>query len=251
LERRLSPVFHLPEVKSIIVIGVPYTPVSDEVSPILAAPGDQFAGLISTMALSRDYHKTVRELLTELAGRINPARYKILVDSSALVEREWAVKAGVGFWGKNCCVISPSKGSFFYIGLLLTDLEISVKTDTVPQKCGTCTQCIDACPGKALTPYHVDYKKCISYITQKCGALSAEDEIIMGSHVYGCEICQRVCPYNKEAACGYPPVNLNRLINMTEDEFAAACGNTVMGWKGLKILKRNAQAVFKTVYNRG
>ena len=202
------------------------------------------------MALSRDYHQTVRALLNELAGRLQPAKYKILVDSGGLPEREWAVKAGLGFWGKNCCVISPSKGSFFYIGLLLTDLDISDKTDSVTRTCGDCMRCVDACLGGALAPYRLDYKKCVSYITQKDGDLSPEEELIMGRHVYGCDICQRACPYNKYVAGEYPAASLGRLINMTEDEFVKYCGNTVMGWKGIKILRRNANIVFKTAYNR-
>jgi len=250
IERRLSPALHLPQVKSVIVLGAPYAPACEEIRPILASAGDPYTGLISSMAIGRDYHKTVRALLNELAGRINPGKYRILTDSSGLVEREWAVKAGLGFWGKNCCVISPSKGSFFYLGLLLTDLPISVKTNTVPSACGTCARCVNACPGKALAPYHVDYTKCVSYITQKDGVLSAVDEMRMGRHVYGCDICQRVCPYNVGVAGEYPAVNLNCLADMTEAGFERMCGNTVMGWKGLVILKRNARAVFKTVYNR-
>jgi len=251
LERRLSPAVHLPGVKSVIALGVPYAPARGEISPLLAAPGEPYTGLLSSMAVGRDYHQTVRELLTELAGRIKPLKYKIFVDSGGLVEREWAVKAGLGFRGKNCCVISASKGSFFYIGLLLTDLEISVKTDIVPQGCGTCARCIDACPGSALSPYRLNYKKCVSYITQKDGTLSAEEELAIGRHVYGCDACQRACPYNKAYAGEYPSVGLNYIMNMTSDEFAVCCNNTVMAWKGLKILKRNAAAVFKTAYNRG
>ena len=250
MERRLSPAAHLPGVKSVIALGVPYAPPCDGAAPILAAPGEPYTGLISSMALSRDYHAVVRDLLKELAGLIRPGKYKILADSSGLVEREWAVKAGLGFWGKNCCVISPAKGSFFYIGLLLTDLAVSATTDTVSAACGDCTRCIDACPGKALTPCRLDYRKCVSYITQKEGELTAEEASIMGRHVYGCDICQRVCPYNEGVAGDYPAVSLNALANMTADEFGQACENTVMGWKGLKILKRNAQSMFKTVYNR-
>ena len=251
LNRRLLPDVHLPEVKSVIVIGVPNTGACGEVSPLLATPGELCTGLISCMALSHDYHQTVRGLLSELIRRIQPLKYRIAVDGGGLVEREWAVKAGLGFWGKNCCVISPFKGSFFNIGLLLTDFEISDTPASISHSCGTCTKCIDVCPGKAITPHRLDYTKCVSYITQKDGSLSSDDELIMGRHVYGCDICQRVCPYNNGIMPEFPDVSLQSIINMTEDEFNRTCASTVMGWKGLGILKRNAQSVFKTVYNRG
>ena len=265
------PSLHLPEVKSIIVLGIPYVPSEDNFS-ILAEPGEPYIGLISSIALSPDYHRTAMKLLNELIKRISPLNYKILVDSGGLVEREWAVKAGLGFWGKNCCVISPSKGSFFNIGLLLTNLNLQATQylQTAPasnyQDCGACTKCIDACPGKALTPFRLNYKNCVSYITQKSGTLSAEEQDKMGRWVYGCDVCQRVCPYNdavsifahgsckdvdqKAAAYSiYQEVSLPKLINMTEEEFNRIYGQRVMAWKGIQILKRNAHIVYKTVYS--
>jgi len=250
MERRLSPAAHLPGVKSVIALGVPYAPACGEISPLLAAPGEPYTGLISSMAISADYHRTVRALLEELVGRVQPGKYRILVDSGGLVEREWAVKAGLGFWGKNCCVISPAIGSFFYIGLLLTDLDISATTDTVSPACGDCTLCISACPGKALSPYRLDYRKCVSYITQKEGVLTPEEESIMGRHIYGCDACQRACPYNKGVLGDYPSVSLKAVMDMSEGDFDRTCKNTPMGWKGLKILRRNAANVFRSVYNR-
>jgi len=249
IERRLYPDVYLPGVKSIIALGVPCAPACNESSSILAAPGEPYTGLISSMAISRDYHQAVKGLLNELAGRIQPMKYKIFADSGGLVEREWAVKAGLGFWGKNCCVISPSKGSFFNIGLLLTDLELPVSQAKKAQNCGDCSMCIDACPGKALTPYRLNYSCCVSYITQKDGALTDAERSIMERWVYGCDICQQVCPYNKRAA--FYAVSLPILMNMTEEGFLRACGSTVMRWRGLGILKRNAFSVFKTVYNWG
>jgi epoxyqueuosine reductase len=203
------------------------------------------------MALGRDYHRSVRELLGDLAGRISARRYKILVDGGGLVEREWAVKAGLGFWGKNCCVISPSKGSFFNIGLLLTDLELPSSKECSGVDCGACTRCLDACPGKALVPFKLNHKNCVSYITQKNGELSYEDRAIMGRQVFFCDICQRVCPYNKEIAPEPAVVSLTRLMNMSEEEFRQTCAHTAMNWKGLKILKRNAVSVFSALYKWG
>ncbi|MDR2649331.1 MAG: DUF1730 domain-containing protein [Clostridiales bacterium] len=250
--RKLSPADYLPDVKSVIVLGASYAPPCAEVSSIIARPGEPYTGLISSMALSPDYHRTVRALLIELAGLISAPHYKILVDSGGPVEREWAVKAGLGFWGKNCCVISPSnKGSFFNIGLLLTDLALPASQPGDMDGCGTCTRCLEACPGKALEPFRLNYKNCVSYITQKNGELSAEEQRIMGKQIYFCDICQRVCPYNEGVAPEQVKVSLTGLMNMTEDTFGQTCVYTAMNWKGFKILKRNAATVFNTIYKWG
>ena len=247
--------------KSIIVLALPYAPLSEEISSVIAAPNEQYIGLISSMALNVDYHKSIKELLNELAQLISPANYKILVDSGGLVEREWAVKAGLGFWGKNCCIISPSIGSFFNIGLLLTDLELpslvfenepthlSVNASKEKDNCGECTKCIDACLGKALTPFRLYYKKCVSYIGSKKGELTEEERKIMGRWVYGCDICQQVCPYNEAVLPKCPDISLYSLI-MDEEKFNQIFGQTTLTWKGPEILKRNVYAVFKTTYKR-
>ena len=259
LERRLLPSHHLPSVKSIIVLALPYAPISDEVSSILATSDEKHPCLISSMALNLDYHKSIKGLLNELVQLISPTHHKILVDGGGLVEREWAVKAGLGFLGKNCCIISPSIGSFFNIGLLLTDLDLPVPqvfpTHTLDgisnekDNCGNCTKCIDSCPGKALTPFRLYHKKCVSYISSKKGELTEEEQKAMGRWVYGCDICQRVCPYNEAMLPECPDISLHSLL-MDKEKFNQIFGQTVLTWKGPEILKRNVNAVFKTMYNR-
>jgi epoxyqueuosine reductase len=261
LELRLLPSRHLPNVKSIIVVALPYTPLNEVVFSILAAPDEQYTGLISSMALNSDYHESLRELLNELANLISSTEHKILVDGGGLVEREWAVKAGIGFWGKNCCVISPTMGSFFNICLLLTDLNLPLNAfgnesghpnmgrSNDKENCGNCTKCIDACPGNALTPFSLNHKKCVSYISSKKGPLTDEEQKIMGRWVYGCDICQRVCPFNEAALPECPNLSLHSLI-MNEENFNQIFGQTTLAWRGSKILKRNVAAVFKTTYKR-
>ena len=261
LERRLLPSHHLSSVKSIIVLALPYAPLGEEISSVIAAADEQYIGLISSMALNLDYHKSIKGLLDELVQLISPHNHKILVDSGGLVEREWAVKAGIGFWGKNCCIISPSIGSFFNIGLLLTDLELPSlifenesthllgNTSNEKNNCGECTKCIEACPGKALTPFRLYHKKCVSYIGSKKGELTEEEQKIMGRWVYGCDVCQRVCPHNEAVLPECPDISLHNLM-MNEEKFNQIFGQTTLTWKGPEILKRNVTAVFKTTYKR-
>jgi len=167
-------------------------------------PGEQSnKALISCYASGRDYHKTLRKRLTELAKRINqitPHEYRAFVDSAPVLERALAEKSGLGWIGKNSMLINKDAGSWFFLGELFTNLPLPV--DESPENnnhCGTCSACMDSCPtGAIVAPYQVDARKCISYLTIENKEAIPEDlRPLMGNRIFGCDDCQIVCPWNK------------------------------------------------------
>lgn len=159
---------------------------------------------IAKYAYGRDYHDTLKQRLRQLlehietvTGRLETTR--IFVDSAPVLDRAWAVKCGLGFIGKNTCLIHPKKGSFFFIGHLFLPVEIETAGKTIANHCGRCTRCLDACPTGALTaPFQLDARKCISYLTIECkDTLEHLPSSAFNEWVYGCDICQDVCPYNR------------------------------------------------------
>src|SRR5579862_1392284 len=165
-------------------------------------------------------------MVTRLAA-IEPFDWKISVDTAPLLERTYARLAGLGWIGKNTCLIHEPLGSWFFLGELLTSLDLEPDAPP-PDRCGTCTRCIDACPTAALTPYELDATRCISYFTIELrGAIPEEHRKGVGRHVFGCDICQDVCPWNRRAPSNAdalfrprefaPP--LEKLAALSEDEF--------------------------------
>lgn len=183
----------LPGARSLIVVGVSYR--TDEPVP---AP---LAGRVARYAWGSDYHDALKLRLRQLASFLaqraaRPLASRIFVDSGPLVERDAAVRAGLGFRGKNTNLLTPI-GSYVFLGALLTDLELDF--DEPAQKdCGTCTLCLDACPTGALDePYHLAAERCIAYLTiEHRGPIADELQPLMRDWVFGCDICQEVCPYN-------------------------------------------------------
>lgn len=188
---------------------------------------------ISRYAWGRDYHYVLREALELLArrlGEIEPFQYKVCVDTAPLLERSLARLAGLGWIGKNTCLINEPWGSWFFLGELVTTLELCAGSPP-PDRCGSCTRCIDACPTEALVPdgdaWTLDARRCISYLTIELrGAIPEEFHPGMGELVFGCDICQEVCPWNSRApvtedADFAPRVipALDEMAVMTEDGF--------------------------------
>ncbi|MCL2873454.1 MAG: tRNA epoxyqueuosine(34) reductase QueG [Defluviitaleaceae bacterium] len=253
IKKRIDPKTSLESSKSIIVIGVNYNKKYDFVCD------DALRGIISIYAAQEDYHTLLRVILKELVldikREIGSFKHKVLVDSGGLVEKELAVKAGLGFYGKNSLVISEQFGSMFFIGSLITD--IAVDTDElfkpVPKSCESCNQCIEACPSAALDGNVLNHMKCISYLTQKKGFLSNEESKLIGNHLYGCDICQFVCPHNE----GKPfeiikDINLvmpkiSEVKGISDEEFNLKFGNTVINWAGVETIRRNALCVSSKV----
>jgi epoxyqueuosine reductase len=233
-DRRVDPAQLLPSVKSIICVGKVYnTP-----EPYSTAFDGSGSGWISRYAWGDDYHDTLRAGLTQLAARLQeaagPFEHKICVDTAPLLERSYARMAGLGWIGKNKCLINQQLGSWIFLGELLVSLDIDPDTPA-PDRCGTCTRCIQACPTDAIVPggpgWMLDARRCISYFTIELrGAVPQHERDKIGNHVFGCDICQDVCPWNSKAAFVDDPAfgskNMNppldHLAAMTEDEFQSA-----------------------------
>ena len=249
VNKRLNPAASLKTVESIVVIGVNYGKKYDFILD------DAGRGIISTYAAQADYHILLREMLNELVLDINQVlgsfEHKILIDSGGLVEKELAVKAGLGYYGKNSLVISEEFGSLFFIGCLLTDIHIDESELSVPlyECCDSCMKCVDACPSGALEDSKFDYKKCISYITQKKGKLSVEESKLIGNHLYGCDICQVACPHNENKPYAFIKnidlvmPKISDIVNISDEDFERRFGNTVIKWAGVEVLKRNAAVI--------
>ena len=194
----------LPSARSIVCVGKLYqTPW-----PYSTAFHDVERAWISRYAWGDDYHDGLRARLQALDSRIRgrisePVESRICVDTAPLLERSYARMAGLGWIGKNTCLIREGLGSWFLLGELLTSLAIA--PDSPPaDRCGTCTRCIDACPTAAIVPgdrgWTIDSRRCISYFTIELrGPVPEESRSGIGNHVFGCDICQDVCPWNREA----------------------------------------------------
>jgi epoxyqueuosine reductase len=201
---------------------------------------------ISRYAWGEDYHDVLRSglerlaaLLRERAGR--PFEWKIAVDTAPLLERAYARRAGLGWIGKNTCLIREGAGSWFFLGELLVSLELEPDSPP-PDRCGTCTRCIEACPtqaivatGKEQPAWALDSRRCVSYLTIELrGPISREFETGIGRNVFGCDICQDVCPWNREAPATQDPTfrprnfapPLERLAALSEEEFRGMFGGT-------------------------
>ena len=227
---RHDPAELLAGVKSIICVGLVYNgpePLSTEFS-------DPERGWIARYAWGEDYHGIIRVKLEQLADKllISGEKSRIYVDTAPLPERSLARDAGLGWIGKNTCLINQGLGSWFFLGELLTTLELEPDV-APPDRCGSCTRCIDACPTEAIVPspdgrFELDARLCISYFTIELrGAIPEEHRGAMGAHIFGCDICQDVCPWNGRAAqtreAGFAPREfappLERMAAMSEEEF--------------------------------
>lgn len=159
--------------------------------------GKSSDGAVARYARGRDYHEVMLERLTELQRWLDVPG-KAYVDTGPILERDLARRAGLGWFGKNTMLIHPKLGSFFFIGALLVDLDLTADPPFEAERCGTCTRCLDACPTQAfVAPRVMDARQCISYLTIELkGAIPEEMRSMVGEHVYGCDICQDVCPWN-------------------------------------------------------
>ncbi len=174
-----------------------------------ASPGDPSRAIVARYARGRDYHLVLRDRLEELADRLEniagrPYRRRVYVDTGPLLEREVAMRAGLGWFGRNTMLIHPRRGSYFFLGVLLTDLPLTASDPFDEEHCGTCRRCLDACPTGALLGRDengapvIDATKCISYLTIELkGPIPHELRPAIGNRVFGCDICQEVCPWNE------------------------------------------------------
>ncbi len=200
IEKRADVTRVLAGARTVITAAVHYTKpdVTDGARGDAAARG---RGLIAAYAGGEDYHRIVESRLRRACLRLGehfPASYRYHVDSGPVLERDWAEQAGVGWIGKNTCAIDPERGSFFFLGVILTTLELDPDAPSA-NHCGSCRLCIDACPtGSIVAPYELDARLCISYLTiEHRGSLPEPLEPEMRNHLFGCDICQEVCPFNR------------------------------------------------------
>ena len=229
---RMDPRSLLPTARSIICVGKLYNtpPYSTELS-------DAELGWISRYAWGDDYHEVLRRDLERLVAHLPSGHdYKICVDTAPLLERSYARQAGLGWIGKNTCLINEPLGSWFFLGEILTSLELEPDS-APPDRCGTCRRCIDACPTAAIQSegYELDAQLCISYFTIELrGSVPEEYRSAIGQHVFGCDICQDVCPWNRRAPFTEEPAfapqhmapPLAKLAAITEKDFRAMFRHT-------------------------
>ncbi|HKT25020.1 MAG TPA: tRNA epoxyqueuosine(34) reductase QueG, partial [Terriglobales bacterium] len=201
----------LPWAKSVIVAAMNYNPAAPKSTESAA----RTQGWISRYALSpRDYHETVLGALRKVEGTLTDERRaagteittRAYVDTGPVLERVYAKYAGIGWIGKNTCIINQQLGSWIFLGVIVTSIPYSEfvpdqRLDISPDRCGTCTRCIDACPTDALIgPHQLDASRCIAYFTiEKRGTIPESEREKIGRHVFGCDICQDVCPWNRKA----------------------------------------------------
>lgn len=196
-ETRVNPSAYVPLARTAVVTAWPYGAPSTVDSPSVAA-----------YAVGLDYHDVLREKLNDLLAfvrRISSPNTRgwVCVDTSPVLERDLAMRAGIGWIGKNTCLIVPGAGSWFLLGVLFLDLEQeSDSPSPSPGHCGTCTRCLDACPTRAFpVPYVLDARKCISYLTiENKGEIPEELRTDLGLNVFGCDVCQAVCPHNTKVS---------------------------------------------------
>jgi epoxyqueuosine reductase len=222
----------LPSARSVICVGRLY----NTAWPYSTRFDTAARGWISRYAWGSDYHQEMRCGLEKLAAAVrscagHDVETKICVDTAPLLERSYARLAGLGWIGRNTCLINQQSGSWFFLGELLVSLEIEPDAPP-PGRCGTCTRCIEACPTGAIVPergrWEVDSRLCISYFTiEHRGPVPEERRAALGAHVFGCDICQDVCPWNRRAPVSgspdYAPRHfappLEELAGIGEDEF--------------------------------
>ena len=196
---RVSPTALWPEARSAIALGMSYAPDADP----LALAEDGSAGRISVYARGGDYHKTVKKALKALGRWLADhagCELKVFVDTAPVMEKPLAAAAGIGWQGKHTNLVSREHGSWLFLGVILTSIELEPDQPT-PVHCGRCTRCLDACPTQAFDRAHrIDARKCISYLTiEHSGPIPPEYREAIGNRIYGCDDCLAVCPWNSFA----------------------------------------------------
>lgn len=214
-QQRADPHLILPEVRSILCLGLPYfsaTPIQDT-DGILNARGAReektLTGQIASYAWGPDYHTVIPPRLAQLVAfaedRLQrPILWRGYTDTGPILERDFAMQAGLGWIGKNTCLIAPHSGSFFFLAEIMWDVELEPDPPLAHDFCGTCRRCITACPTGCILPNRtLDARRCIAYLTiENKGAIPSELRPLLGNRIFGCDICQQVCPWNQRFAQG-------------------------------------------------
>jgi epoxyqueuosine reductase len=251
IDKRLDPTILVPNAKSVVTVLLNYFPGS----PMISTTSPK----ISRYAISLDYHVVVKDmlyiLLEKLRKEYGSVNGRAFVDSAPVLERAWAVKAGLGWIGKNGMLINPKIGSYTFIGELIIDIDIETSSTQIPNRCGSCNKCIEACPTDAIVlPYTVDARKCISYLTiEKKTTLTEKERENLSDWCFGCDICQEVCPWNRKVkqarVSNIQPlsnilsIDKERFANLREEEFEAKFAKTPIIRAGFNKFVDNCKSI--------
>lgn len=251
VEKRFSVELLQPGTRAVIVCGVVY---KNDSSLGYDSESESTVPKIASYARTTDYHHTLKKMLVELVAELQreygTIRFRAFTDSAPVLEKRWAQEAGLGFIGRNTLLVSPEAGSFLLLGELLVDVEVDEYDEPYSGVgCGTCRRCIRSCPNGALTPHGLDARRCISRLTIERDDSNACEggggaELSTAGWVFGCDVCQSVCPYNQKASHYanerfrplFDPreVSAQEWLAMTPEEFDARFGETPLSRGGLE-----------------
>lgn len=256
IEKRIDPSLTMADVKSIIVLAMGYNKKVER-------PEGSLRGRFSVGAIGTDYHKLLKEELENLEHVLKEADDEIrclsFVDTGPLVDRYTAVRSGLGYIGKNGCIHTQKLGSMVFIGYMLVNQALEGKNIygvETADDCKDCDKCLRVCPSGALTEKGFHMKRCISYLTQTKEVLSREEMRLVGLQLYGCDVCQKACHHNGVEKADFFPHGeeamplLSDILHMTNKEFRDTIGKTAAGWRGKKIIQRNAVVALSNTRNR-
>jgi epoxyqueuosine reductase len=251
-EKRLNPALLVPGAKSVVVVLLNYFPAK------IQQKND--VPIVSKYAYGKDYHVVLKDKLKQLFdwidSEIAPIQGRIFTDSAPVLEKAWAVKAGLGWIGKNGLLLNKEIGSFFFIGELIVDLELECDSPNTKKYCGTCTNCIDACPTKSLvSPSVLDSRSCISYLTIELKEdIPEELKPLLNNRIFGCDICQDVCPWNRNLKPHITPefnpseafISMNKADwdHLDQITFKSMFKHSALERAGFAKLKMNIENVF-------
>lgn len=251
IEKRTNPELLLPKARSIIAIALAYP--SKMKNPPKSTKQER-RGIFCRASWGRDYHMVLRDRLEKLEQfileKVPEAKLKSMVDTGELADRAVAERAGIGWSGKNCAIITPEFGSYVYLGEMITNLPFPPDTP-IEDRCGSCNKCVEVCPTGALVdPGQLNSQRCIAFLTQTKGFLPEEFRTKLGNRLYGCDTCQTVCPENKGKDFHFhsemePDPELAKpllkpLLHMSNREFKEKFGHVSGSWRGKKPIQRNA-----------
>lgn len=252
-EERTDPAAYLPGARSIICVAMNYRP------PAPAAAGTPpHTGRIARYALGQDYHRVMGDRLHALADWLRSVcpgvHTRCAVDTAPVMEKELAARAGIGWMGKNTCIINPRLGSWLVLGEVVTTAAISPDRP-IADRCGTCTRCMEACPTGALTaPYRLDARRCIAYLTiEHRGDIPEDLRRLVPPWLFGCDVCQEVCPWNSRAPAAADAalaprlpvegIDVREVLGWTEQDRRIRLRRSAMRRATLPMLKRTAAII--------